>query len=333
MPATPKKDENAETGLPDERDVTLDGGDDEIELQIVDDTPPADRNRTPIKADKAEPSEEEMASYSKDVQERIKKMRHLAHDERRRAEQAARERDEAVAYAQRVRQHAEQLQKQYTAGEQVYVNGMKEKAKVAIEAAEAELRAATEAFDADAIVKAQRKLTQAVYEEQRFANWAPQQQAPSQQQEGVVQTRPNGQGQQPQVPQPDARARKWLSQNRTWFEVDKAMTGYAYGIDAELADDGITAASDPDQYYAEIDRRMRDAFPAKFEEDDDSPQRGSQSRQRQEAPRTPVAPVRRSASGKRVVTLTKTQEAMAKRLGVSPEAYAKELIALENRNG
>jgi len=320
--------------LPNEEDILAKGADDnELEVSIVDDTPVEDRGRTPLSKEKLkqalEPTEEELDKYSEDVKKRILQLKHAAHDQRRLAEEAQREREAALQFAQAQQRRAKELEQKFVAGEKIFVGGMQEKAKVSVEAAKAKLKAATEAFDADAIVEATQELNKALFEEQRYANWQPQ--TPSKAEDDVVQTR-QSEPQRPSVPQPDARARQWASKN-TWFGEDDEMTGFAYGVDAKLAKQGITAATDPEAYYGEIDRRMREAFPDKFESkpdaDDDRPGR----KQPDPAPRTPVAPVRRSTSGKRVVTLTKSQEQMARRLGLTPQQYAAELVALENRNG
>jgi len=166
-------------GLPNEEDILArGGGDNELEVSVVDDTPEQDRGRTPLSKEKLkqalEPSDEEMERYSADVKKRILQLQHAAHDQRRIAEEALRERAAAEEFAKAQLRKTQELQSRFAAGEKVFVGGMQEKAKVSIEAAEAELKAATEAFDADAIVKANRKLTTALMEEQRYANWQPQ---------------------------------------------------------------------------------------------------------------------------------------------------------------
>lgn len=321
-------------GLPNEEDILARGGEDnELEVSVVDDTPEQDRGRTPLSKEKLkqalEPSDEEMERYSADVKKRILQLQHAAHDQRRIAEEALRERAAAEEFAKAQIRKTQELQSRFAAGEKVFVGGMQEKAKVSIEAAEAELKAATEAFDADAIVKANRKLTQALMEEQRYANWQPQ--PPSQAESDVVQTRTSEQQPRQNAPKPDAKAQAWATKN-TWFGDDDEMTSFAYGVDAKLAKQGITAATDPDGYYGAIDRRMREVFPDRFEEQDDPPERNAR-REQETQPRTTVAPVRRSASGKRVVTLTKSQESMAKRLGLTTQQYAASLVELEKRNG
>jgi len=164
-------------------------------------------------------------------------------------------------------------------------------------------------------------MSRAIIEEQRYVGWT--QNNAGQPQDSGVQTRQTEPQRSPQVPKPDPRAQAWAAKN-PWFEVDKVRTGFAYGVDAELAADGVTAASDPDEYYGTIDRRLRETFPDKFESPSPTP--------RAEQSRSTVAPVRRSASGKRVVTLTKSQESMAKRLGLTPAQYAASVVELENRN-
>jgi len=304
-------------------DIQVEGQDDEVEIDVVDDTPEPDKGRTPLSKEKiaaAEPSDEELAQYSEGVQKRIKQLKHALHDQRRSAESAEREREAAIQYAQAMKSQADSLQQRYAVGEKVFVAGMQDKAKVGIQAARDKLKAATEAFDADAIADATQEMSRAIFEEQKYIGWTSSN-AGQPENSGVQpqQTEP----QRSRVPRPDSRARAWAAKNQ-WFEVDKAMTGFAYGVDAELAADGITAASDSDKYYAEIDRRLRETFPSKFED--------AAPTERRYPPRTPVAPVRRSASGKRVVTLTKSQESMAKRLGITPAQYAASVVELETRS-
>jgi hypothetical protein len=298
--------------------------DGDLELEIVDDTPEADRNKTPIKAS-VEPTEEELNTYSADVKKRFSQLTHAIHDQRRIAEAATREREAAETYARAMHTKATQLEQRFASGEKVFVAGMKEKADQGVEAAKARLKAATEEFDADKIVEAQQELTKHMLEQQRYVGWQPQNVA--QDEKSVVQQQQNEQPARQAVPKPDARASSWAAKN-PWFEVNKAMTGFAYGVDTELREQGVDPATDPVKYYAEIDRRMRDVFPAEFE-DSDPPERNA----RNGTSRTPVAPVRRSASGKRVVTLTKSQEAMARRLGIEPAQYAAEVVKLESLNG
>lgn len=324
------------TGLPDETDITAKNDPDEgLEVSVVDDTPPEDRGRTPLSQEKLDalaPTEEELNQLSERTKKRLLQLQHAVHDQRRVAEQAAREREAALQYAEAQKRRAAQLQEQYASGEKVFVDSMKEKVKVSVEAAKAKLKAATEAFDADGIVEATQDLNRALIEEQRYASWRPA--PPSQDETAVVQPRAS-EASQPSAPRPDARAQKWASEN-PWFHVDDEMTAFAYGIDAKLAKQGITASTDPDAYYGAIDRRMREVFPDKFEDDSlEGEQRDTrQQKSRTEpTPRTPVAPVRRTASGKKVVTITKSQETMAKRLGITPQQYAEAVAELEARNG
>jgi len=310
-----------------DNEITVFSPDDEIEIAVIDDTPPQDRGRAPLSPEKvasAEPSDEELATYSESVQKRIKQMKHALHDQRRVAEQADRERAAALQYATSMKQQAEQLQQRYNAGERVFVDGMKDKAKTSMEAASAKLKAATEAFDADAITEATKEIARAAFEEKRYEGWT-QNNAGQAEQDGV-QTRQTEPPRSSPTPKPDARAQAWAAKN-PWFTVDDELTGYAYGVDAALTKQGITPAVDPDEYYGEIDRRLRERFPDKFEDGEDSPPR--QRAARQDPPRSTVAPVRRSASGKRVITLSKSEAEAARKLGVSPAAYAAEVLKIQ----
>ena len=112
------------------------------------------------------------------------------------------------------------------------------------------------------------------------------------------------------MPKPDHRAQAWASKN-SWFGEDDEMTSFAYGVHAKLAQAGITAETDPEQYYGAIDRRMREVFPDRFEDAVRSRMHLAKPNRALKAPPNSRCPVRRSASGKKVVTITKSQEAMA----------------------
>jgi len=276
--------------------------DDGFEVEIVDDTPEEDRGR-PRRADGKEPEvpdDDEIANYSDNVQSRIKKLRFEYHEERRRKEEAERVREQAVADLQKLYEENQKLRETLTRGEGALVNQAKGRIAAEIEKAKQSYKDAYESGDSDAMVAANERLTLLTNEKLRYESYKPK---PVQQQKMPEYT------QAPQESVVDDKAIDWASRNE-WFQKDKAMTGYAYGIHEELVEDGIDPRSD--EYYRQIDSKMREAFPHKF------------GHQRQQG--TVVAPSSRSTKAPRKVTLTQSQVALAKRLGISPERYAAQLM-------
>jgi len=278
------------------------GSDDGLEVEIVDDTPEEDRGR-PRRADGKEPEvpdDDEIANYSDNVQSRIKKLRFEYHEERRRKEEAERVREQAVMDMQKLYEENQKLRETLTKGEGALVNQAKGRIAAELEKAKQSYKDAYESGDSDAMIAANERLTLLTNEKLRYESYKPK---PVQQQKMPEYT------QAPQESVVDDKAIDWASRNE-WFQKDKAMTGYAYGIHEELVEDGIDPRSD--EYYRQIDSKMREAFPHKF------------GHQRQQG--TVVAPSSRSTKAPRKVTLTQSQVALAKRLGISPERYAAQLM-------
>jgi len=309
---------------------------DDLELEIVDDTPPEDRNRKPLPEDVVEELEKDAAEeYSAKVKQRIDQLKKAWHDERRAKEEAARERQAAAEYASRLQAERDKLRTELSSGETWALEQAKERAKLNLEAAKRAYRDAYEMGDSEAIVNAQEKLAQATYQAERANLLSPRysaQNVTAQQNNALQQTNQQVYNNQarPQVsaPEPDAKAAEWGKRNE-WFGKDDEMTSFALGVHQKLVKDGVPPSTD--EYYEQIDARMREVFPSRFEdaqtsEDDEPPKR------KKRQPSTVVAPAGRTPKGKRVV-LTQSQVAMAKRLGISPEAYAREVQKLESNNG
>ena len=272
------------------------------EIEIIDDTPVEDRGKTP--KGEVDVSDDEISQYSENVQKRIKDLRRAYHDERRIKDQALREQQEAIAYAKSIAQKNQELQERLARGEKYLVETSKAKNEAMLSQAEREYKEAYEAGDSEKLVAAQRKMSEIVVEKREVENYRP---ASLQQERYEVEQ---------QIPRvvPDDRTRQWVSQNE-WFENDPVMRGAAFGIHDELVKSGYVAGSDA--YFEQVDARIRDNFPHKF---------------RVNKPASNVvAPASRSASGSKKITLTKTQVAIAKRLGVPLEKYA-EQVAKEINN-
>ncbi len=306
------EDETVAEALANARGSSDDDDDGSFEIEVVDDTPEEDKGK-PRRAENVEPKlpeDDEVASYSEGVQKRIKQLKFEYHEERRAKEEAARLQEEALRYAQQIQQENERLRKTLEEGEGVLVNQAKGRVAAELDKAKAAYKAAYESGDPDALLDAQEKLTALQTEKMRYENYKPQ---PRQQQ-----VQPQYQQPTPQAPKPDQRALDWAAKN-TWFEKDPEMTGYAYGLHEKLVRSGIDPRTE--EYYNQIDNAVRRVFPDKF---DDGPVIEESAPQRQAG--NVVAPAARSGKKPRKVQLTSTQVSLAKRLGLSNEQYAAQLM-------
>lgn len=278
------------------------------EIEIVDDTPEPDRGKPEPKGS-VEVTDDEISQYSDNVQKRIRQLRAVYHEERREKERLSREQHEALTYAQRMAEQNRLLQERLSQGERALVETSKEKHEALLTQAEREYKEAYEAGDSEKMVSAQRKLSEAVVGKREIDNYQPRFQTALQPEQNAVENLP-----QPQVV-PDERTRQWVTENK-WFDDDPIMRGAAFGIHDQLVRNGYVAGSDA--YFEQLDTRIRDSFPQKF---------------RSSRPAANVvAPASRSPAGSKKITLTKTQVAIAKRLGVPLEKYA-EQVAKEMTNG
>jgi hypothetical protein len=293
--------------------------DNEPDIEIVDTTPEHDRGRKPLDREVEDPTDEELQQYSSGVKKRIAELTHARHDERRKAEAAAREREEFERAARALLEENQRLKQYVQSGEQEYT-------KVATTAAEAELvearrklKEAHEAFDTDAIIAAQEALADAKVKVDRAKNFRP---TPLQRDEDAVQM-------QPQIPARqtvDEDTLRWQARNQWFNHPDHPdMTAFALGVHKKLVNSGVDPRSK--DYYEQIDARMKSTFPSFFGVED-RPRSGEVSRK----PSTVVAPATRS-TGARKIQLTQEQVAVARRLGITPQQYAVELAKLEKQNG
>lgn len=295
----------------------------EIEIELVDDTPPEDRGREPLpKEIVKELEEDDLEEYSDKVKKRLSQMKKVWHDERREKDRATREREEALRFAQSKEEENRQLKQRLSNGERMFTEEITKSTTVEVATAKEKLRQAYEAGDADLITDAQEALTDAKLKLKDFQRFQP-----SLQDNGSsVQIRTE----QVRSPQPvaDPKAEAWRQRN-TWFGADEEMTALALGLHEKLVRSGVDPTSE--DYYRRVDETMKKRFPENFEEE----QTQSTERAEKPAPRKAanvVAPATRSTAPMKV-RLTQTQMALAKRMNISPEAYAKEVIKLENNNG
>ena len=257
--------------------------------------------------DKPEATEEsEQEQYSKGVQKRINKLT-------KRVKDTEREREEALRYAQTVKAEADKAKTQLQQLDQSYLSEYGGRISAEQTQAEAELKRAVETGDSQATVDAQRKLTQLAVAADRYGQAKQQQEQQQAAYEAQVQQQQQQPVQQPvqQPPQPaDPKAERWASKNE-WFGEDYTMTFAAFGIHKKLVEEeGFDPQSD--DYYHELDKRIKNEFAHKFEEDT-----GRKTAQ------TVASVSRGSKTGRKKVRLTPSQVTIAKKLGVPLEEYAK----------
>lgn len=291
----------------------------EVEIEVVDDTPERDRGRKPLEKEVADPTDDEIESYSDKVQARIKELTHARHDERRQKEAVAREKAELERLAQQLLVENNRLKQSYNEGQEVIVHSARKEAESELEAARRKLKEAQEAFDTDAIIAAQEALAEAKWKTEEAKRFRPQTLQPT---EFPVQT------QQPQATvQPDEKSLRWQARNQ-WFGQPgfEEYTSYALGLHQKLVNTGVDPRSD--EYFDQIDGRMKSKFPEIFGETEDKPKTGEV----QKKPTTVVAPATRTTSAGKI-RLTQTQVALAKKLGLTPQQYAAQVAKLENQNG
>ena len=305
--------ENETTETP----VSDEGGKPEIDIE--DDTPEEDRGREPMPKEVVEELEaDELEEYSDKVKTRLKQMKKVWHDERREKEREAREKAEALSAAQRLLEENRKLKASLSEGQQTLVGSFKQNVEFELEKAKREYRDAYEAGDTDKVIEAQEKLTAAQYKLQQLAGYRPTLQGAEEEVELPQQ--------QVQIPQPDAKTMAWQERN-TWYGTDPEMTASALGLHQKLERERGPQFVGSDEYWSAIDTTMRRRFPEYFGEESEATE-GPAKASRQSKPANVVAPASRSTSSKKIV-LKQSQIAIAKRLGLTPEQYARELMKME----
>jgi hypothetical protein len=298
---------------------------DELEIEIVDDTPEEDqRNATPLPKEIVEEIDKDsLEAYSGQAKERLMQMKKAMHDERRAKEAAFKEQQEAVAFAQKVYQENQKLKSKLTHGEQNLVTSVKENVTRQLEDAKRAYKEAYDSGDSDKLVEAQERLTEAKMKSQEIERYRPEySQEALQSQEVDVQI--------PQQPQRlDSKTQAWLDKN-SWYGVDEDMSFLAMGVHRRLEREGVAIGSD--HYYNVIDKEIHQRFPEKFENQEEtknSSEPEAKTSVKTSKPSNVVAPATRSTSPKRV-KLTPTQVQLAKKFNLTPEQYARELTKLES---
>ena len=254
--------------------------------------------------------DDKLEEYSKGVQSRIAKLT-------RKMREAERREQAAVEYAKAVEEKRQALEKRFEKTDANYIKKFETTISSGLEAAQKELAAAIEAGDANAQVQANKRIAQLAFENAKLEA-AKEGREEKPQAEKPVNLSQGGQINQPAMDDPinpDPRAEAWASKN-SWFGTDRAMTYTAFEIHKDLTEkEGYDPNSD--EYYAEVDKRIRVDFPHKF---------GKTDEKQPTAPVQTVASANRSVKpGRKTVRLTSSQVAIAKKLGVPLEEYAKQL--------
>ena len=304
--------EQKEYKFPDEQD--------DFQVEIEDDTPAEDRDKKPSEAEFVESLEnDELDEYSAEAKKKIAGFRKIYHDERRAKESADRERQEAIDLAKKLYDENKALKGRVNSTERVAVDSYKITAQQEMEIAKREYKEAYEAGDSEKLVDAQEKMTSARIKMDKANNAAENidNRKALQERENEVQIQ--------QVRKPvvqDTKAATWQERNN-WFGQDDEMTSLALGLHEKLVKENGMAYATTDEYYKRIDETMRKRFPENFEDvEDEKPQSRSK-------PSTVVAPASRSTSSKKI-KLNTSQQSIAKRLGLTNEQYARELMKMES---
>jgi hypothetical protein len=289
----------------------------ELEIEIVDDVDEDEKPRVSEKdySGPEIPEDDEIESYSERVQKRMKKLSFEAKEADRQRQALAREREELLRVTQTFHSENERLRQQLQQNEGSLVSQAKARLEAQLSQAKASYKEAYEIGDTEKMLDAQEKLTALNNDMYRVNNYKPrpaQQPAPQ-----AIQP------QRPQAPKLDERQQMWLSEN-DWYGKDRQMTAFALGVHEELVYNGVDPNSE--KYYAEINSAVRSRFADKFDDDLEEVEVAPKKKA------NVVAPATRSSKNPQRVKLTQTQVALAKRLGISVEAYAAQILK-EQRNG
>lgn len=285
-----------------------------IEVEVKDETPDDDKGKWVADDERDGPPDEvpedEIKNYSKQVQERIKKLTARMHAERRAREALAREHEEATRLISTYLNENNQLKDIVESGEKVLMNEQNARLQAGVDAIKQAWKKAYEAGDEEAMLAAQEKLAEYKAQQMTLANRRvqplPRQEPPR------------------QAPRPSEQAQRWHQRN-PWFGQDPVMTTYAQALHKDLVErKGIIP--DTEEYWGAIDKDVRQRFSDRFP--------GETKKEEPRRRRVPVANANRSSNtSSRKVTLTDSQVRLARRLGLTTEQYAEALLEQEQQNG
>jgi hypothetical protein len=290
-----------------DQEIDIEDKEKDFELEIEDDTPEQDRNRQPLPKEMVQDLEEdELEEYSEKVKTRLKQMKKVWHDERREKEAALREQQEAVSLAHNLVEENKKLKTRLTEGEKSLIMTATREAELDTQMAERAYKEAYDSGDSDQILEAQKKLNTTSNRLERLKGYKPSLQAS----ENSVQNQPT----QAAAPRLDQKTDNWRKQN-TWFGQDEEMTATALGLHQKLEKQYGGQYIGTDEYWNTVNKTMQRRFPEYFgDEEPEKPQRTAA---------TVVASASRSTAPKKIV-LKQSQLALAKKLGLTPEQYARE---------
>ena len=308
MPEEEKKTVDLDTSGPG-ADIDIEETKDEAVIEQLEEKKEQETTEQETKAEEKK-SDSELEDYSKGVQARIAKLT-------RKMREAERREQAALDYAKGVEESKKQLESKFKKTDSDYIKKFETTISSGLEAAQKELAAAIESGNAEAQVAANKRIATLAFENAKLE--AAKEGRENTQAEKPVQTlSQGGQINQPAMDDsinPDPKAEAWAAKN-SWFGTDRAMTYTAFEIHKDLTEkEGYDPSSD--EYYAEVDKRIRVDFPHKF---------GNTDEKQSTAPVQTVASAKRSVKpGRKTVRLTSSQVAIAKKLGVPLEEYAKQL--------
>ena len=295
----------------------------ELDIEIEDDTPEEDRGRKPTSPEVVKQLEvevDELDKYSKEARDKMIKMKKVWNDERRRADAAERQQQAALDAAKKLHEENRRMKDLINNGQTEYLEAVKGSADMQLQMAKKAYRDAYESGDTDALLDAQEAITQATLKVDKVKNFRVQ---PLQEEKFEVQRQQEYQ-ETIQTPRPDDKVMAWQSRN-PWFGQDEEMTASALGLHEKLKRQGVAIGSD--EYYATLDKTMRKRFPEEFELEEPEEVKLKEDTPKAK-PSTVVAPATRSTASKKV-KLTQSQVAIAKKLGLTPEQYVRELMKME----
>jgi hypothetical protein len=306
--------DKTEFKFPDEKELEAKQetkGDDgfEFDIEVIDDTPDPDKGRKPLPEPVGEVTDDELSKYDESVQKRIKKLSHGYHDERRAKEAALREREEALRFAQQIVEENKRLKTDLSSSSTLLVGTAKDNAEMKLNQAKQKYKEAYDSGDSDALLQAQDELTIARLTLDKLSTNTRESKKPLQEQETPVNIAPRP---APEPPRADPKALAWQQQNR-WFGDDEEMTSFALGLHEKLVKSGVDPTSD--EYYERVNSRIREKFPENFPGLEEKSKRTSSN---------VVAPASRNVAPKKI-TLTQTQVALAKKLKIPLDLYARKV--------
>ena len=294
----------------------------DVDIEIEDDTPEIDRKAKPLEREVEDPTDEEIETYTKGAQARIKELTHARHDERRAKEEALREKVELERLTQQILDENRRLKEYVKTGETTYQETLQAKAEAEMEMARRKFKEAQESYDSDAMLEAQENLTDAKMKLESAKNFKP---TSLQNSENAVQTYQTA----PEAPKLDDKTLRWQAKNQ-WFGSPgyEEMTAFALGLHQKLVATGVDPRSD--EYFDRVDGRLKQVFPEVF---NDVKSANPVKAEPTKKPANVVASATRSSGAKKVIKLTATQARLAEKYGLSHKQYAQEILKLEAQNG